>query len=94
MPQLMKYAHLSLCEQNFSAIVLPGNILLNRSASYHMNEMNKRTADFFRHHLISVSVTASGTTNLSKVLEKVNVEDAPGDSTDPLDTDVNSIRPL
>ena len=39
-------------------------------------------------------MTASGTTNLAKVLEQVDVEDAPGDTTDPLDTDINLIRLL
>ena len=34
-------------------------------------------------------MTASVTTNLSKVLEQVDVEDALGDSADPLDTDIN-----
>ena len=36
-------------------------------------------------------MAASVTTNLSKVLEQVDVEDAPGDSADPLDTSVNLI---
>ena len=36
-------------------------------------------------------MAASGTTNLAKVLEQVDVEDAPGDTADPLDTGINLI---
>ena len=39
-------------------------------------------------------MAASGTANLSKVLEQVDVEEAPGDSADPLDIGVNLIRLL
>ena len=39
-------------------------------------------------------MAASGTTDLSKLLEKVDVQDAPGDSADPLDTGVTLIRLL
>ena len=90
----MKYAHLSFCKQNFSAIVLSGNILLNRSASPSHEPNEQEDTTIFRHHEISVSVAASGTTNLSKAFEQVDVEDAPGDSTDPLDTGVNVIAIL
>ena len=87
----MKYALLSFCKQNFSAIVLSGNILLNRSASTSQEPNKYEDTTYFGHHLISASVAASVTTNLSKVLEQVDVEDAPGDSADPLDTGVNLI---
>ena len=40
------------------------------------------------------SLATSGTTNFSKVLEQVDVEDEPGDSEDPLDTGIKLIRLL
>ena len=56
-----------------------------------MNEINKRTPHFSDTPNLSIC-NCFRTKHLSKVLEQVDVEDAPGDSADPLDTGVNLIR--
>ena len=85
--------HICLSVNKTFQQVLSGNILLNRSASPSHKRTAQDNTTFFRHHLISASVAASGTTKyLNKRMQKMH--QVTGDSADPLDTGVNLIQLL